>query len=184
MIKSEFADVNVSRYDTISRRLHWLMALLFAWIYCSAAAHYLLSDTALDKLLWPYHKSIGLVLFVLLIVRVGWSIQRKRYRPKSISFAASIGHKILYTLMFIIPLVGLLRQYGSGRAFSAFGLPVMGGFEGEKIQWMIDLGSDFHSLLGWVMALLVLAHVGAVARHYRRGELQVLRRMFGNAQED
>lgn len=183
MMTPEYADVNISRYDTISRRLHWLMALLFVWIYCSAAAHYFLSDTPLDKLLWPYHKSIGLVLFVLLIVRIGWSILIRRYRPKDLSLVAYIGHKTLYALMLIIPLVGLLRQYGSGREFSAFSLQVMSGFEGDKIQWMIDVGSDFHSLLGWAMALLIFAHVGAVVRHYRRGELQVLRRMLGKARE-
>ena len=71
----------------------------------------------------------------------------------------------------------MIRQYGSGRAFSAFGVPVMEGFEGEKIQWMVDLGSNFHSLLGWTMLVLILGHVGAVVMHYRQGDKQVLRRM-------
>lgn len=176
---SEFTIVSSLRYDAISRGLHWLMALLFLWIYCSAAAHYLLSDSALDKLLWPYHKPVGLVLFAMIVLRTGWSLQSHKCRPKSLNLAAYIGHKALYALMFLIPLVGLLRQYGSGRAFSAFGLPVMDGFEGEKIQWMIDLGSEFHSLLGWTMAVLILGHIGAVVLHYRRGESQVLRRMIG-----
>lgn len=181
---SELTNASRHRYDAVSRGLHWLMALLFFWMYCSAATHYLFSDSVLDKLLWPYHKPVGLVLFVLIILRAGWSLQSRHYRPESLNVAAHIGHKVLYVLMLLIPLIGLLRQYGSGRAFSAFGLPVMEGFEGEKIQWMIDLGSEFHSLLGWVMAVLILGHISAVVLHYRRGESQVLRRMLGKTQKN
>ncbi|MFQ3789984.1 hypothetical protein [Halomonas sp. A29] len=31
---------------------------------------------------------------------------------------------------------GLLRQYGSGRAFEHFDIPLMAGFEGE-VAWMV-----------------------------------------------
>lgn len=81
--------------------------------------------------------------------------------------------------MLLIPVIGLLRQYGSGREFSAFGLTIMEGLEGEKVQWMIDLGRDFHSELGWTMLVLIVGHIGAVLVHSLRGEPQVLRRMFG-----
>ena len=168
------------RYDSVSRGLHWLMALMFAWIYCSAAAHYLLSDSVLDKTLWPYHKPVGLLLLGLFALRASWSLLNRQHRPPSMNVAASIGHGTLYGLMLLIPLIGLLRQYGSGRAFSAFGVPVMDGFEGEKIQWMIDLGSNFHSLLGWTMLVLIVGHIGAVVLHHRQGNSQVLRRMTGS----
>ncbi|VVM86945.1 Cytochrome b561 [Pseudomonas fluorescens] len=167
------------RYDSVSRSLHWLMALMFAGIYCLAAVHNLLSDSVLDKLLWPYHKPVGLLLLVLLILRAGWSLLNRHNRPPSMNLAASIGHGALYGLMLLIPLIGLLRQYGSGRAFSAFGLQVMDGFEGEKIQWMIDLGSNFHGWLGWTMLVLIVGHIGAVILHHRQGNSQVLRRMTG-----
>lgn len=164
-------------YDSVSRAVHWLMFLLFAWIYCSAITHYLASDSALDKWLWPFHKPVGLLLLVLLILRASWSLLNQHRRPISISRFAAAGHGMLYALMFLIPLIGMIRQYGSGRAFSAFGVQVMEGFEGEKIQWMVDLGSNFHSLLGWTMLVLILGHVGAVVMHYRQGDKQVLRRM-------
>ncbi|MBD8093871.1 cytochrome b [Pseudomonas fluorescens] len=169
------------QYDTLSRALHWLMAIVFTWSYCSAVAHYLSSDSALDKLLWPYHKSAGLLLLVLLILRAGWSLLNRHNRPPSVNPAAAVGHALLYALMFLIPFIGLVRQYGSGREFSAFGLSIMAGLEGEKIQWMIDLGRNFHSLLGWTMLVLIVGHIGMVIAHSLRGKPQVLRRMTGSA---
>lgn len=171
------------RYDPVSRALHWLMAIVFSWSYCSAVVHYLSSDSALDKLLWPYHKSAGLLLLVLLILRAGWNLLNRHNRPPSVNRAASVGHAALYALMFLIPFIGLVRQYGSGREFSAFGVPIMAGFEGEKIQWMIDLGRNFHSLLGWTMLVLIVGHIGMVIVHYLCGNPQVLRRMTGNTRK-
>lgn len=125
-------------YDSVSRAVHWLMFLLFAWIYCSAITHYLASDSTLDKWLWPFHKPVGLLLLVLLILRAGWRLLNQHRRPLSISRFAAAGHGMLYALMFLIPLIGMIRQYGSGRAFSAFGVPVMEGFEGKKSSgWLI-----------------------------------------------
>ena len=171
----------IEHYDAVSRALHWLMALVFTWSYCTAVVHYLASDSALDKLLWPYHKPAGLLLLVLLIVRAGWNLLHRHSRPPRVNRWASIGHGALYALMFLIPAIGLLRQYGSGREFSAFGLPIMDGFDGEKVQWMIDLGRDFHSELGWAMLVLIVGHIGAVILHSVRGDSRVLRRMLGKA---
>ncbi|MCY7261224.1 cytochrome b [Pseudomonas protegens] len=170
-----------ARYGAVSRGLHWAMALAFAWIYCTTAAHYLLEDSALDKFLWPTHKQVGLLLMVLLLVRLLWSLLNRHRRPPSLNLAARLGHGLLYAGMFAIPFLGLLRQYGSGRAFSAFGLPVMSGFEEPKIQWMTDLGNSFHSLLGWTLLVLIVGHVAAVILHCVKGQGHVLRRMAGRS---
>lgn len=169
------------RYGTITRVLHWLMAIAFAWVYCSAVAHYLLSESALDSFLWPWHKPVGLLLIVMLLVRVGWAWFNRKHRPASFSKASHWGHSLLYAFMFAVPFLGLLRQYGSGRAFSAFGLPVMSGFEGEKIQWMTDLGSNFHSLLGWTLLVFITGHIGAVMVHRLLGHSDILQRMLGGS---
>ncbi len=170
-----------TRYGAISRGLHWAMALAFIWIYSTASAHYLLADSALDEFLWATHKPVGLLLMVLLLVRVVWSLLNRHRRPPSLNLAATLGHGLLYAGMFAIPFLGLLRQYGSGRAFSAFGLPVMNGFEGAKIQWMTDLGNTFHSLLGWTLLVLIVGHVAALVLHCIKGQGHVLRRMVGTA---
>ncbi|NBF03464.1 cytochrome b [Pseudomonas sp. Fl5BN2] len=170
-----------ARYGVVSRGLHWAMALAFVWIYSTTGAHYLLADSALDEFLWPTHKQVGLLLMGLLLVRVVWALLNRHRRPPSLNLAATLGHGLLYAGMFAIPFLGLLRQFGSGRAFTAFGLPIMNGFEGPKIQWMTDLGNSFHSLLGWTLLVLIVGHIGAVILHCGKGQWEVLRRMAGRA---
>lgn len=81
--------------------------------------------------------------------------------------------------MIAVPLVALVRQYGSGRAFSPFGIPLMPGFEGGKIEWMTDLGSNFHSLLGWLLLALAVGHIVAAFWHHFTGDKNVMYRIIG-----
>ena len=150
---------NKDRYGTISRLLHWGMALLALLQLLSAGAHYLLEDTAVEKLLWPLHKPVGFLLFVLILVRIIWALVNASKRPHSVSMMAKLGHISLYLLLLVVPTVALIRQYGSGKAFEPFGLPFFSGFDTDKIEWMTDLGSQWHGLLGWVLFLLVVGHV-------------------------
>jgi cytochrome b561 len=62
------------------------------------------------------------VLLMLLVFPLGW------------------GHVALYGLMFCVPLFALLRQYGSGRELVVFGMQLMPGFSGEKIEWLLQRG--------------------------------------------
>lgn len=115
---------------------------------------------------------------LLVVLRAGWALLQRDRRPPSLSGAAHWGHGVLYVLMFAIPALGLLRQYGSARAFEPFGLPLMAERPGEKIEWMVDLGGLLHGEIGWLLLALIVGHVAMVVRHRRRGE-DVLRRMRG-----
>ena len=86
----------------------------------------------------------------------------------------------LYALLLGVPAVALVRQYGSGRAFEPFGLPVFAGFDSGKISWMTGLGSLLHSNFGWVLLLAIVGHVSMVVWHRRKNAKQdVLPRMLG-----
>lgn len=167
------------RYGTPTRVLHWLMAALFAWQFTSVLAHALAEDGALDSLLWPTHKSVGTLLMLLILLRILWALANTGRRPAPVSLLARFGHSVLYVLMLCIPLVALLRQFGGGRAFAPFGIPFMPGFEGEKIRWMVDLGSNFHGLLGWVLLAATAGHIAAALWHYLSGRADVMSRIIG-----
>lgn len=166
-------------YGRVTRILHWIMAILLAWQFTSALAHFLAEDSALDELLWGTHKSVGFLLMLLIVIRVLWALLNLRHRPPAISAAARVGHVVLYLLMILVPLVALMRQYGSGREFSPFGIRLMPGFdESLKIKWMTDLGSNFHSLLGYVLLVLALGHIAFAIKHYFAGERHITNRML------
>lgn len=167
-----------TRYGTVSRLLHWAMAAGIGWMLLSAIVHAVANKSALDGLLWPAHKHVGSALFVLALLRATWALAHARRRPPAVSLPAQLGHLALYGLMLAIPSIGLLRQYGSARAFAPLGLPIFPGRdEADKIAWMTDLGSLLHGELGWVLLVAVLGHVGMVVWHRVRGEHDVLPRM-------
>ena len=169
-----------TRYGSLTRLLHWSMALLLVWQFLSALSHYAFEDTAFETFFWPTHKPLGLVLMVLLVIRLGWALINLARRPPSLSLAAKWGHLSLYGLLFIIPALALLRQYGSGRAFNPFGIELMAGFQGDKITWMIDPANLLHGVLGWVLLVMIIGHVGMALLHRKQpGQLNVLPRMWG-----
>ncbi len=171
--------VLVERYGRFSRIMHWLMAALLLIQFLTAASHFLFEDTALEALLWPVHKPLGALLFVLILIRLAWMPVGYSQRPPSVSKAATAGHALLYALMLFIPSVALLRQYGSGRAFEPLGIPVFPGFSDPKIDWMVELGNNFHGILGWSLLVLALGHVFMVFWHRRTsGHVDVLPRMW------
>jgi len=168
-----------TRYGSVTRLLHWLMALVLACQFTSVGAHALAKDSAFDKFAWALHKPMGTLLMLLIVIRVLWALMNTGRRPPPVSLLARAGHAALYVLMFAIPLIALIRQYGSGRAFSPFGVPLMSGFEGDKIEWMTELGSNFHSELGWVLLVLALGHIAAAFWHYAAGDKNVMFRIIG-----
>jgi cytochrome b561 len=166
-------------YDTITRILHWGMAAGFAWVLTSALAHKFLNESALDNFLWATHKPAGLLLATFMVIRLLWVIINRSRRPAAVSTVAHLGHVALYAVMFAVPFIGLLRQYGSGRAFDAFGVQIMAATPEQTYKWMVDLGGNFHSLLGWVLLALIVGHIAATVWHRRSPETDVLPRMLG-----
>ncbi|CAM3866782.1 cytochrome b [Ectopseudomonas alcaliphila] len=169
---------SAQRYGAVTRLLHWGMAVLLVWQFVTVLAHALLEDSALDKFAWGTHKATGLVLMALVVIRLLWALYNRNRRPAAVSTLARLGHLALYGLMFVIPFIALLRQYGSGREFVAFGMTVMPGFDG-KIEWMIAPASLLHGNLGWLLLFMVIGHAAMAFVHRRQGGEDVLARMIG-----
>ena len=168
---------NATRYGTVSRFFHLGMAVLLLWQFLSAASHYFFEDTAIEAFFWPTHKAMGVLLLTLVVLRLLWALVNLSRRPPAIDLLSKLGHIALYLLVLTVPILALIRQYGSGRAFEPFGIPLFAGFEGEKIQWMLDLGSDLHGELGWVLLLLIVGHMLMAWRH-RNTDKDVMPRMW------
>lgn len=174
----QFRDTQ-NRYGGLSRAFHWGMALLFVWQFLTVIARVLFEDSALDNLLWGSHKPLGLVLMVLVVLRLFWALANRASRPPSLNLPARLGHLALYLLMVLVPLLALMRQYGSGRSFEPFGLPLMAGFEGDKIEWLMTPGNWLHGNLGWALLALIVGHISLAMVHRRRPQDNVLPRMLG-----
>ena len=161
-------------YGTISRLLHWLMAAAFAFMLFTAIMWNINEDYFS---LMGYHKSVGTILAVLIVLRVVWSAINASRRPFSAP-VVKLGHAALYLLMIAVPFIGLIRQYGAARGpLNVFGIEVMTGSP-EKIEWMVNLGNAAHGKLAFLLFFLAAGHIVMAVIHQLRGE-KIINRMIG-----
>jgi cytochrome b561 len=167
------------RYGRVTRVLHWAMAGLLFWQFAGALLYVTVGDSAATRFIGTSHFSLGFLLFVLVLVRGIWGLanwKRRPLAPGSVGRLATAGHLVLYGMMILVPGIALLRQYGSGKPFAPFGIPVMSE-RPEKIDWMMIPADIFHYWLGFVLMALVAGHIGMVALHRWVWRQDVLSRM-------
>ncbi|MBS1180836.1 MAG: prokaryotic cytochrome b561 family protein [Proteobacteria bacterium] len=155
-------------YGTVSRALHWLMAALFAWQFLSAILHGVDREMPAARFFWSWHMSVGVLLLVAVLLRGAWALINLGNRPVHtaglLGTAARLGYLVLYLLMLAVPLVAVVRAYGSGRGLSVFGIEVLAG-GGERIPALMAPANAVHGLLGWALLALTLGHVIMALAH-------------------
>lgn len=170
------------RYGRITRLLHWAMAAIFLWQFTGMGLRLLLGRTPLVTVFVGSHAAVGALLFALVAVRILWrAVNRERHPPYEhglLGVLARAGHAALYALMVIVPGLGLLRAWGSGRGFQPFGIPVFSA-TGEQIPWAMAPANALHGMLAWALLALIAGHVFMALVHQFILRDGVARRMIG-----
>lgn len=173
----------ISRYGKASRALHWAMAILLGWQFSGMISKVSLGkDHALTKMLSGNHSQVGTILFILICLRILWSLKTLNQRPAHeegfAGTAARIGHLVLYVLMLIIPGAALIRAWGAERAFAPFGFEIFAARAEQDVNTAaVDFGGNFHGELGWVLLALIVGHIGMALYHHFGKKDGLLNRM-------
>lgn len=132
----------------------------------------------------PYiHKSIGILLFVLIVFRLAWRWQNTKpdELPSHTHFerqAAQVIHTMLYVLMFAIMLSGYLISTADARSIEVFGL-----FEVPAVIYGLnrqeDIAGAVHLVLAVSILILVMLHALAALKHHFVDRDRTLLRMLG-----
>lgn len=170
---------STERYGSLTRCLHWVMAICLAFMLVSAASRFFNKDAEFTKALFKYHGQVGFTVLILGVIRVLWAISQRPHRPVN-SPMAKLGHIALYTLMIAVPVIAFLRVVGSGRPFVYWNvLPLVSPSENE-IDWMVALGNTLHGNLGWILFLFIVGHIVMAVKHRLAGGAEdVFPRMIG-----
>jgi len=171
------------RWGSVSKSLHWLIALLILALGIVGLLMGELPKT--PKYFWVYtaHKSIGITVLVLVVLRLLWRLYAGAPRPVSGTPGwqeriASATHWLLYVMMFAIPLSGWLYDSASGlRPFKLFGLLEMPKLVAPD-ERAAQLSHAFHEWGFWALILVVLAHAGAALYHHLQQRDATLVRML------
>lgn len=178
---------NTSRnYGLTSILLHWIGALavfgLFGLGLWMVGLNYYSSwyRTAPN-----IHKSIGILLFLLMLVRLLWRFLSAGPAPlashgAAIRLMTRLGHGLLYLGIFAVMLSGYLISTADGRPIS-----VLGWFEVPALLTSIpnqeDVAGLVHEYLAWGLVILAGLHGLAALKHHFIDRDPTLLRMFGRA---
>lgn len=176
-----------TRYSRGAIILHWAIAALvlstipLGWYGSS-------SESAAAQSATNLHKTVGIVILALSLVRFVWRLSHKppalpEHMAKPLRWLARISHGLFYFLLLVMPLSGWWMSsavperhaFGFG-IFDIPFLPVPRGFASAGPAHFI------HTTLAWMMVGLVVLHVAAALKHHFFDKDNVLARMLPRGQ--
>jgi cytochrome b561 len=172
-------------YPASSKLLHWLVAACVLTTAPVAIAMGRVSKGPTQDLLYNFHKSLGVLIFALMVLRLinrivlgapipDPSIERWQ---KTVSSAV---HAALYSLLLAMPIVGYVANSAYGAPtpfFGLFNLPAIVGKNEPLSEQLFAL----HRWTGFVLIFLILMHIGAALFHNVIRRDTVLQRMLPRA---
>lgn len=169
-------------WGPVSQGLHWLVVAL---ILVQAAGGLLMVEMANspDKFrLYALHKSIGLTVLALALIRLAWRLAAGTPTPLAGTprwqrRAATLSHTALYALLLAIPLTGWLFNGAAGFPLQWFGLIHLPALTTPDPQ-LRQIAGWLHTGLFWLLALLAALHAAAAVYHHRWRRDATLSRML------
>ena len=171
---------SLDRWGRISIGLHWLTFLLVAGMGAVGLWMADLPASPLKLQVYALHKSFGLTVFALTLLRMGWRWYSgvPKPVPGTPSWQAAIAtltHGSLYALLLAIPLSGWLFNSAAGfplRWFGLFHVPALAHFD----PGLKAFARDLHETLFYVLAGVVTVHaVAALYHHYFQRDRTLMR---------
>lgn len=156
-------------YGSIAQALHWVIAAL---VFIQLGIGLYVDDlpVSLARLQWlSWHKSLGFVIFILAVLRLGWRFASPAPPlpdsiPAIVRQLARFTHWMLYALLIAAPLAGWMHASAAGLGVNVFGWFALPNVV-PRDPGLAELFHDTHSMLVWTLAALVVLHVAAALNH-------------------
>lgn len=168
-------------WGAISLALHWLTVVLVIGLALVGLVMTELPNSPLKISIYAWHKSFGLTVLGLTLLRLAWRFTGGAPAPAPMPvwqrWAAAGTHGLLYVLLLAIPLTGWLYNSAAGfplKWFGLFSLPRLSAYDPALKQF----AGEAHETLFYLLALLVLLHAAAALKHHYLDRDDTLRRMF------
>jgi cytochrome b561 len=156
------------RYGYVAQALHWvIVALLVVQVTLAKIAEGL--PLGLEKLaVLARHKSFGITILGLAIVRLGWRLFNRPPAeppmPRWQFAVARLNHWALYALLFAMPITGWLMSSAHAYPVSWFGLVQLPDLVAPD-EMLEERLEAVHETLAKLLIALVLLHVAAALKH-------------------
>lgn len=158
------------RYGRVSRVLHWTIAILFiAMIPMGIFATIIPEGTPYRLEYYVVHKTIGVIIFALVLVRLVWNFRSPRpaldgsLKPLERKLAHG-AHIALYVMMIALPITGFIMTsyFGAPTYLFAWEMqPLWEASESGVILW----GVLHKYLLPYLIYVILGAHILGALKH-------------------
>ena len=170
----------MDRYGSVARALHWIIAILILFNLFLGFAHEALPR---DWKVMPVHKSVGLTVLALTILRIVWRFTHKAPPPPPApprwgEGGGAATHFAFYAFMLIVPLTGWIMSSSGDRPLTWFFLFDVPKFTVSKGDAIVGISGETHEIGGFVWATLIVVHILAALRHHFILKDDALRRMI------
>ncbi len=176
-------NANSDSYNAAAKLLHWLIAggIVVQFVLAKLAENADEDGAKFRELvLLANHKSVGITILALMILRLAWRLYRPPPAPVAMPpwqrTASAISHWSFYALLIVMPLSGWLMSSASNISVSWFNLFQLPDFVAPD-EGLEELFEEIHETLAKVLFALALIHVLAVAKHTFVDRDGVLKRM-------
>lgn len=178
------------RYGDIAIIFHWLIALLI--ISLLAVGKYMTGleeNDPIRYLMTQWHKSFGIAVLVLSVLRLLWRFTHKPppepdYLPSWQKHVSGLVHLALYGLMLVLPITGWIMVSASPLNIDTV---LFGVIPWPHLPPFVELANkdaiaaafhDYHEIASTALIVLLLAHIGAALKHQFIDRDTILNRML------
>jgi cytochrome b561 len=157
-------------FDRTTRLMHWLTAGLMLLVFLLAFSIDLATSRYSHTAFLQLHRSVGLTVWVLTMVRLVWRYFAKYPNwPSDMSqtmrVAAMASEYALYALLLAQPILGLLQTSAHGDHVDLFLIGQLPALI-EKNQPLAQQLSTVHKSVGFSLLGLIALHVSAALFHH------------------
>ena len=163
-------NISVRRYDRVAVALHWLVAIgVFVMIGLGWYMTDIPKGTPQRAFFFNLHKSIGVTLGLIVLVRVVW---RWNHTPPPLPAgtaswvvnASKLSHGLLYALLVLMPVAGFTASNFSKYGVTYFGLFKIGPLFAEN-KVLYELFQGIHHAASEVLVIVICIHIAGALKH-------------------
>ena len=161
----------VLRYSNTTVAFHWItVALVLTQAYLGFT--FALSDEGPARdAVFVWHKTVGMIILLLTLARLAYRLKNPPppfppELPAWERFAAVWNHRLFYTLLIAMPIVGFIAVSGFASGPTT---PIAGGIQVPVIPGVSrdtgELAGEVHEIAAFLLVALILVHIAAALKH-------------------
>lgn len=172
-------------YGFVSKNFHWIMAIIIVFNFILGLFLEDLEKGPIRFLLFNIHKSTGVLVIFLIILRFFWrlinTVPAHLSQNKFLNKISILAHYSFYIILLIVPLSGWTYSSAKGGIVSVFGIFTVPALV-EKNENIAKIAFSIHQISVYTFITILALHIlASIYHHYFLKDKTLKRMWFGNS---